>query len=65
MFVIVMNVIIFHCVHTFTFFLCGMYKVVVFSIDPHSCALCRIWTVYGDCGLFGLMYRMCSSELNS
>jgi hypothetical protein len=52
------------CSHVY-FFLCGMYKVTVFSIDPYSLALCRIWTAYADCGLFDVLYRMCSSELNS
>ena len=62
MFVKVMNVIIFYCVHTFAF-LCGMCKV--FSIGPYWCAPCRIRTAYADCGLFDVMYLMCSLDLNS
>ena len=28
-------------------------SVIVVSICPYSCALCRIWMLYADCGLFG------------
>jgi hypothetical protein len=54
MLVKVVNVIIFQCVHKFTFCVeCS--KAVVVSIGPYSCVLCRIWMAYADCGLFDVM----------
>ena len=41
-FVKVMNVIIFQCVLTFTFFCAECSKVIMVSIGPYLCALCRI-----------------------
>lgn len=41
-FVKVMNVIIFQCVLTFTFFFAECSKVIMVSIGLYSCALCRI-----------------------
>jgi len=40
-------------------------KIVVISIGPYSCVLCRIWRTYADCGLLDMMKRMCSLNLNS
>jgi hypothetical protein len=53
-FVKVMDVIIFHCVHKFAFCVeCS--KVIVVSVRPYSCALCRVWRTYADSGLFDMM----------
>lgn len=48
MLVKVMGVMIILRVHTFT-------RVVVVSIGPYSCALCRIWVAYAYCGLSDAM----------
>ena len=40
-------------------------KVIEVPIGPYSCALCRIKREYANCGLFDVMYRMCSLNLNS
>ena len=46
----VMNVIIFHCDHTFTF-LCGnVGRITLVSTCSYSCGLCRIWVACDDCG---------------
>ena len=40
MMVKVMNVTIFQCIHTFTFFCVECSKVMIVSVSPYSCALC-------------------------
>jgi len=49
-----LNVVIFQGVHSFAVVYVECSKVIVVLTGPYSCALCKIWSTYVDCGLLAV-----------